>query len=158
MEMTGEYRIPAPRQVVWDALTDPSAPIAPVTISGQVAPQSLTLTLADGTGIGVALVEDGDETILGYTGLGEAVSVGRVAAFFDAFAVRFGGESTLDEVMPIAPTHVPKVDELVEEVEQAAEQAEERLEVAAGKGFLGGPIAWGFIAVAVLIVLLAIFR
>jgi len=40
--------------------------------------------------------------------------------------------------------------------ESIAERAEERLEVEAGRGTLGGPWAWGLIALAALIVLLAI--
>jgi hypothetical protein len=38
------------------------------------------------------------------------------------------------------------------------EDAEERMEVAAGKGFLGGPVTWGMIALAVVILLLWFFR
>lgn len=43
-------------------------------------------------------------------------------------------------------------------VEDAVVAAEERAEVAAGRGFLGGPYVWSLIALAALIALLLLFR
>lgn len=39
---------------------------------------------------------------------------------------------------------------------EAAEEVEQRLELAAGRSYLGGPIVWGLVAVIVLIIILAI--
>ena len=61
----------------------------------------------------------------------------------------------------IAPTDAPIIGApggLVREAEHAVEDAEEKMEVAAGKGVLGGPVVWGLIALAAVIVLLWAFN
>ena len=64
----------------------------------------------------------------------------------------------------IAPTDAPIIagpgaaGGVVHGAEHAVEDAEEKMEVAAGKGVLGGPVVWGLIALAVVIVLLWAFN
>jgi carbon monoxide dehydrogenase subunit G len=58
----------------------------------------------------------------------------------------------------IAPARAAPGGGVIREAEHAVEAAEERMEVAAGKGFLGGPVTWGMIALAVVILLLWFFR
>ena len=47
---------------------------------------------------------------------------------------------------------------MIRDPEVTAEAIEERLEVAAGRGVLGGPYMWGLLALVVLIALILIFR
>jgi carbon monoxide dehydrogenase subunit G len=47
----------------------------------------------------------------------------------------------------------PAVEDKAEEAAEFAREAEERLETAAGRGFLGGPIVWGLLAIIVVIIL-----
>jgi carbon monoxide dehydrogenase subunit G len=70
--------------------------------------------------------------------------------FFGTFAARVG-EGALSRA-----EHA--VEEAAHEVVEVAREAEGRAEVAAGRGFLGGPYVWSLIALAVIIVLLLIFR
>ena len=62
-----------------------------------------------------------------------------------------------------APANVPVQhaapgEKLVEDKAEAAAEfaaaAEERLEIAAGKGVLGGPVVWGLLAVIALVILI----
>jgi carbon monoxide dehydrogenase subunit G len=69
--------------------------------------------------------------------------------FFGTFATRVGEG-------PIARAE-HAVEEAAHEVAEAAREAEERAEVAAGRGFLGGPQVWALIALAVIIALLLLF-
>ncbi len=134
--------------------------------SDMVEPASVTLT-AEGDGDAgaghakgtsrVTLAEENGGTRLRYVAHAEiggklAAVRGRVIdtavkhmadQFFGTFAAR-AGESGLARA-----EHA---------VEDAARDVEERAEVAAGKGFLGGPYVWGLIALAVVIVALLIFR
>jgi len=70
--------------------------------------------------------------------------------FFTAFAAR------------VAEGRVKHAEHAVEDaardVAEVAREAEERAEVAAGRGFLGGPQVWALIALAVVIALLLILR
>ena len=91
------------------------------------------------------------------------------AAFFGALAVRLG--EPLVAAPPLA-TETPEEaaqDELVDRLEhrvddnashvaEIVEEVEQEIEVAAGRGFLGGPYVWGLIALLVVIVALAILR
>ncbi|MBZ9938505.1 carbon monoxide dehydrogenase subunit G [Mesorhizobium sp. BR1-1-16] len=91
-------------------------------------------------------------------------------AFFAAFAARLGGELTV--IAPPLATPGPdeaaedelvdriehRVDDEAENVSEIAEEVEQELEVAAGRGVLGGPYVWGLIALLVVIVALAIMR
>jgi hypothetical protein len=70
--------------------------------------------------------------------------------FFGTFAARVG-EGAIARV-----EH--EVEAVAHEVAEVAREAEERAEVAAGKGFLGGPQVWALIALAVVIAILLIFR
>jgi carbon monoxide dehydrogenase subunit G len=60
----------------------------------------------------------------------------------------------------IAPTNAPIIGApgAAGGVVREVEDAEEKMEVAAGKGVLGGPVVWGLIALAVVIVLLWAFN
>ena len=224
MEMSGEYRIPAPRETVWAALNDPevlkacipgcdslektsdtemtaavTTKVGPVkakftgavTLSNIRPPEGYTISgegkggvagFAKG-GADVALEADGAGTILRYTA--KAQVGGKLAQlgarlidstakkmadeFFGAFSARLGGGGAVAAApAPVAPaaagevtadeTFVERAEHAVAEVAHEAEQAEERLEVAAGKGVLGGPVTWGLIALAVVIVALWLFN
>lgn len=249
MEMTGEYRIPAPRQRVWAALNDPevlrscipgcdllemtspttmtaavTAKVGPVkakftgavTLSDIRPPEGYTISgegkggvagFAKG-GADVALIEDGPATtILRYSARaqvgGKLAQLGArmidstakkmADEFFGAFSARFTagdgapapadtGEATAEpdvlaepdvvaepDVLvepPAAAAPAPELavaaagapEDVIEKVEHAIEDTEEKVEVAAGKGFLGGPVAWGFYALAAVIIALFIFR
>lgn len=202
MEMSGEYRIPAPREKVWAALNDPQvlketipgcqsveklsdtemtarvkAKVGPVsatfngtvTLSNLDPPRGYTIAgegkggvagFAKG-GADVSLTEDGDGTILRYTARGQvggklaqigarlvdATARQMADAFFSAFAARLGGVA--DEKQETA-----KVDDVINDPEVTAEAIEERAEVAAGLGFLGGPYTWGLLALLVIIVII----
>ena len=250
MEMTGEYRIAAPRERVWAALNDPemlkacipgceslektsdtemtaavTAKVGPVkakftgavTLSNIRPPEGYTISgegkggvagFAKG-GADVALAEDGaDATILKYAA--KAQVGGKLAQlgarlidstakkmadeFFGAFAAKVAASAgpagdaavagtqagdagpagdapglTIEEVEAIAaearsgiaPTDAPMIPPaagLVRDAEHAVEDAEEKVEVAAGKGVLGGPVTWGMIALAVVILALWAFN
>jgi carbon monoxide dehydrogenase subunit G len=131
----------------------------------------------------VSLAEDGAETVLTYTAraqvggklaqLGSRLidSTARKMAddFFGKFTEKVGGGATDDEldagVMEEAKTKA--IEELPSEAFKAVQEAEhvieerlhdveEKVEVAAGKGIFGGPIVWGLIALAAVIVILAV--
>ena len=203
MEMTGEYRIPAPRAAVWAALNDPvvlkecipgcqaldklsdtemtatvQAKVGPVkaTFNGHVTfsnidpPNGYTITGEGKGGIAgfakggadVKLADDGGGTLLTYTAKaqvgGKLAQVGArlidatakqmADQFFGAFAERLGSGAEA-EAMPA---------DVIGDAEVTAEAVEERLEAAAGRGFLGGPYVWGLLALIVVIVLIWIFR
>ncbi|KAB2875657.1 MAG: carbon monoxide dehydrogenase subunit G [Bauldia sp.] len=206
MEMSGEYRIPAPREQVWAALNDPvvlkecipgcqslektsdtemsakvQAKVGPVkaTFTGNVTlsdidpPNGYTISGEGKGGIAgfakggadVKLANDGDGTVLTYTAKaqvgGKLAQVGArlidatakqmADQFFGAFAARLGaaqaevaGPATLEDV--------------IGDAEVTAAAVEERLELAAGRGFLGGPYVWGLLVLIAVIVLIMIFR
>jgi len=203
MEMTGEYRIPAPRAAVWAALNDPvvlkecipgcqaldklsdtemtatvQAKVGPVkaTFNGHVTftnidpPNGYTITGEGKGGIAgfakggadVKLADDGGGTLLTYTAKaqvgGKLAQVGArlidatakqmADQFFGAFAERLGGGAEAEAMAA----------DVIGDAEVTAEAVEEKLEVAAGRGFLGGPYVWGLLALIVVIVLIWIFR
>jgi len=228
MEMTGEYRIPASRDAVWQALNDPevlkacipgceeltrtaddamsakvTTKVGPVkaTFVGQVtfsnvhAPESYTISgegkggvagFAKG-GADVRLAEDGDATVLTYDARaqvgGKLAQLGSrlidttakklADEFFGAFANRLSGdEPTMASPSLTTPTDAEPADaaareELTDRIEhkiddesldlgEVAEEIEEEVEVAAGRGFLGGPYVWGLLALIVVIIFLAV--
>lgn len=251
MEMSGEYRIPASREAVWEALNDPEilkacipgckslekasdtemsavvqAKVGPVkaTFNGNVTLQNLnpptSYTIAgEGKG-GVAgfakgsadvnLAEHGGETLLTYRATaqigGKLAQLGSrlvdstakkyADEFFSCLSQKVGSappaggsEAVSDAPAAVAPAakpapaaapaataprpepapaetkpapapehHHTTLGDIEHEVEEAYHEAEERLEVEAGKGTLGGPWMWGLIAFAVVIVLLLIFN
>ncbi|MFD1695522.1 SRPBCC family protein [Roseibium aestuarii] len=137
-------------------------------------------------GAEVRLAEDGAETILTYVAnaqvggklaqLGSRLidSTARKMAdeFFGAFSRRLGAvdaplsDDDLDAgvmeearhiAMEDAPYHLAEAIEDAEEaIERRVHDAEEKVEVAAGRGVLGGPFVWGLIALAVIIAALAL--
>lgn len=209
MEMSGEYKIPASRERVWEALNDADvlkdcipgaksldkvsdtemkatveAKVGPVkanfagqvTLSDMDPPNGYTITgegkggpagFAKG-GAEVKLAEDGpDATVLTYTAkaqvggklaqiggrLIDATAKKMADQFFTAFAERLGGGAAADDIGEEAV-----VADVISDPEVTAEAIEERLEVAAGRGVLGGPYVWGLIALLVVIILIVIFR
>lgn len=119
----------------------------------------------------VALEEAGDETVLRYTARaqvgGKLAQVGsrliesstkRLAdEFFNAFAAKLGGEF-INVPAGVPAQHTsrgePVVEDRPEEAAEFAENVEQRLEVAAGRGVLGGPVVWGLLALLAVIVLI----
>ncbi|PLX38134.1 MAG: carbon monoxide dehydrogenase [Hyphomicrobiales bacterium] len=223
MEMTGEYRIAAPRETVWKALNDPEilaasipgckeleqvadnemtatvvAKVGPVkatfkghvTLGDIVPPESYTISgegkggvagFAKG-GADVHLAEDGEGTILTYTA--KAQVGGKLAQlgsrlidstakkmadeFFSKFSEIVGGESeaaasaepdaTLREVGFEHAVHEAEevAGKVVDAAKRVEHEAEEKLEKAAARGFLGGPVAWalwllGFIIIVMML-------
>ncbi|WP_417692875.1 SRPBCC family protein [Roseibium sp.] len=98
--------------------------------------------------------------------------------FFRAFSEKVAGpqseelatelQDELDPALAEEARHIATEDaayhtaDAVEDVEHAIEEqlqdAEERVEVAAGRGFLGGPYMWGLIVLAVMIAALAVMN
>ena len=215
MDMKGEYRIPAPRQEVWEALNDPeilkacipgcdslektgeqelaaevTAKVGPVKakFKGEVKfeninpPEGYTI-VGEGKG-GVAgfarggadvhLAEDGEGTILTYEAhaqvggklaqLGSRLidSTARKMAdeFFGKFSETLGGgaQAAVAEGATAQGEHsiAGATASAENAMEDAVRDAEERLEVEAGKGTLGGPMVWGLIGLAVLIIIILI--
>jgi hypothetical protein len=123
-------------------------------------------------GADVSLEEGGGDTILRYTAKaqvgGKLAQVGsrlvesstkRLAdEFFNAFAAKLGGGEFVNVPAGVPPQHTlrgePVVEDRPEEAAEFAEGVEERLEVAAGKGVLGGPVVWGLLALLAVIVLI----
>lgn len=254
MDMTGEYRIAATRQAVWDALNDPDvlkacipgckeldkssdtemtatvvSKIGPVkaTFKGAVTlenlnpPESYTISgegkggvagFAKG-GADVSLAEDGSETVLKYTAkaqvggklaqLGSRLidSTARKMAddFFSKFAETVAapapeaepaatGEpdvAVVEEAKTIANQEMTEHPEKVVEdlvhtvgdtaketaktvaegvveaehkIEEAARDVEEKVEVAAGQGKLGGPMVWGIVVLGLLVIAILLFN
>mgnify|MGYP000302755027 CR=1 FL=1 len=220
MEMSGEYRIPAPREEVWAALNDPEvlrksipgeesvnkiaddefeavakAKVGPVSarFKGKVKltdidpPNGYTIS-GEGNGgaagfakgsARVTLTEADDGTLLAYTvnaqvggklaqiggRLVDATAKQMADQFFTAFAEKLGGGSA--PAAEPAPATAPAAGDIGQEAvvadvekdpEVTAEAIEERLEVAAGRGVLGGPYVWGLLALLAVIVLIYIFR
>jgi carbon monoxide dehydrogenase subunit G len=238
MEMTGEYRIPAPQATVWAALNDPEVLKASIpgcqslemtgdnamsaTVVAKIGPVKATFTGAvtlsnidppngytiSGEGKGgpagfakggadVKLLPDGDGTRLVYTA--KAQIGGKLAQlgsrlidstakkmaddFFGTFAEKVGNgaaatpEAVADaaEAAPSggvseyvnAPANVPVqhsapgeplVEDKAEEAAAFAREAETAIETAAGRGFLGGPVVWGLLALVVVIILIWLMR
>jgi carbon monoxide dehydrogenase subunit G len=206
MEITGQYRIPASRDRVWQALNDPevlrhcipgckslervSDTEMAATVQARVGPVSATFNgnvvlsninppngyTISGEGRGgaagfargsadVALAAEGDATVLSYTASaqvgGKLAQVGArlidatakqmADHFFATFAERLGGEGIIARAEHAA-------EEVVHEVAEVAEEAEERAEIAAARGFLGGPQVWALIILAVGVAALLILR
>ncbi len=125
-------------------------------------------------GADITLTEDGQETILNYTAKaqvgGKLAQLGsrmidstakRIAdEFFQNFADKVGSASATPSATetPVASPqddeigHGDNISDVAREIGEAVHDAEEALEVEAGKGTLGGPMMWGLIALAVLIV------
>jgi uncharacterized protein len=208
MEMSGEYRIPAPREAVWRALNDAAilkecipgcqsldktsdttmtakvqAKVGPVkaTFTGDVTlsnidpPSGYTISgegkggvagFAKG-GADVALEEAGDDTILRYTAKaqvgGKLAQIG--ARLIDATAKQLADEffsNFAKRLSAVEREHPPgeeaRPEDVVGDVAVSAEAVEERAEVAAGSGFLGGPYMWGLIALAIVIIIIILLR
>lgn len=216
MDMTGEYRIAAPRSAVWAALNDPDtlkacipgceslekageemtatvvAKIGPVKakFSGKVrfenvdAPNGYSI-VGEGTG-GVAgfakggadvkLSDDGAGTLLAYTAkaqvggklaqLGSRLIDGTAKMmadqFFAAFSEKVGAAATGFDATPVtvdggeAAVKEDALERVVHAAEAAERQVEERVETAAIRSGPSGPMLWGLIALAAVVVVLLI--
>lgn len=133
-------------------------------------------------GADVNLTPDGDGTLLAYkvnaqvggklaqigARLIDATAKQMADQFFAAFAANVAGPAAPDTALlsdapPLAPTlddrgETAVVADVINDPEVTAEAVEERLEMAAAKGVLGGPYVWGLLALIVVIVLILIFR
>jgi carbon monoxide dehydrogenase subunit G len=214
MDMTGEYRIPAPRQAVWTALNDPEvlkacipgceslektgeemvatvvAKIGPVKakFAGKVRLENLnppTSYSIVGEGQGgvagfakggadVALADDGEGTILTYTAraqvggkiaqLGSRLIDGTAKMmadqFFSAFTAKVGGaEAAISQAELDGGSAAVKegmLDHAVHAAEAAERRVEARVETAAIRSGPSGPMLWGLVALAAVIVVLLI--
>lgn len=128
----------------------------------------------------VELTSEGNDTLVTYHGTAEVGGklgelppeiVGAKARdladkFFKAVARRLPKrDAEFIDRLDHAPAGVPilgdepsedVVEDPAERAGEVAKEVEERIEVAAGSGFLGGPMVWGMIAIAVLILILAL--
>lgn len=125
-------------------------------------------------GADIFLAEDGQETILTYTAKaqvgGKLAQLGsrmidstakRIAdEFFGNLATRLGAGPAKAAEAPVGEPREPSenddghgdnITDVAREIGEAVHDAEEALEVEAGKGTLGGPMMWGLIALAVVI-------
>ncbi|MCB1500199.1 MAG: carbon monoxide dehydrogenase subunit G [Bauldia sp.] len=152
-----------------------------VTLSNIDPPHGYTITgegkggvagFAKG-GADVKLTPDGDGTILSYDvkaqvggklaqiggRLIDATAKQMADQFFKAFAANVTGPAKT-AVSPPADDNgeTAVVADVIGDPEVTAEAIEEKLEIAAGRGVLGGPYVWGLLALIVLIVLILIFR
>ena len=133
-------------------------------------------------GADVNLTPDGDGTLLAYkvnaqvggklaqigARLIDATAKQMADQFFAAFAANVAGPAAADTALlsdapPLAPTldergETAVVADVINDPEVTAEAVEERLEMAAARGVLGGPYVWGLLALIVVIVLILIFR
>ena len=133
-------------------------------------------------GADVKLTPDGEGTLLAYkvnaqvggklaqigARLIDATAKQMADQFFTAFSANVAGPAAADtpasaDAPPLAPTLDEKgetavIADVIGDPEVTAEAVEERLEVAAAKGVLGGPYVWGLLALIVVIVLILIFR
>ena len=150
-----------------------------VTLSNIDPPNGYTITgegkggvagFAKG-GADVALKDDGAGTILSYTAKGQvggklaqigarlidATAKQMADQFFGAFAGRLGGAEAV-AAAPAGNGEEAVLADVIKDPEVTAEAVEERLELAAGRGVLGGPYMWGLLALIVVIALILIFR
>lgn len=134
-------------------------------------------------GADVKLTPDGDGTLLAYkvnaqvggklaqigARLIDATAKQMADQFFAAFSANVAGPAAaadtpaIADAPPLAPTLDEKgetavIADVIRDPEVTAEAVEERLEVAAAKGVLGGPYVWGLLALIVVIALILIFR
>lgn len=216
MEMSGEYRIPAPREKVWAALNDPeilkecipgceslemtsdtemtaavTTKVGPVkakfkgsvTLSDINPPESYKISGEGKGGVAgfakggaeVKLTEDGSDTILNYTAkaqvggklaqLGSRLIDGTAKKmadqFFGSFSEKLGGSADDEATMSEADDevgHGDNISDVAREIGEAVQDAEEALEVKAASGTLGGPVMWGILAMAAVVVLLMVFN
>jgi carbon monoxide dehydrogenase subunit G len=115
-------------------------------------------------GADVKLAEDGSDTVLTYTAKaqvgGKLAQIG--ARLIDATAKQMADQFFGTFAQKVAAAPLPDAEAVEADVardpEVTAEAIVERAEVAAGRGFLGGPAMWGVLALAVVIILLIIFR
>jgi carbon monoxide dehydrogenase subunit G len=149
-----------------------------VTLSNIDPPNGYTITgegkggvagFAKG-GADVKLTPDGDGTLLAYKvsaqvggklaqiggRLIDATAKQMADQFFAAFAANVAGPAPAAVAGDNGETAV--IADVINDPEVTAEAVEERLEVAAGRGVLGGPYVWGLLALIVVIALILIFR
>jgi len=152
-----------------------------VTLSNIDPPNGYTITgegkggvagFAKG-GADVRLTRDGDGTLLAYKvnaqvggklaqiggRLIDATAKQMADQFFAAFAANVAAPATsAPEAVADDNGETAVLADVINDPEVTAEAVEERLEVAAGKGVLGGPYMWGLLALIVVIVVILISR
>jgi len=143
----------------------------PEAVTLSVAGKSPSAGTITGT-IRLALRESGGETVV--TLHGDAELTGKLADqdpavveeaarklaadFFADLAEREAGSRDLDHSPAAVEMHsepgAEPVEDKVEEAAAFAQRTEERVEVAAAGGFLGGPMVWGLLALVGVVILL----
>jgi len=143
-----------------------------VTLSNIKAPASYTIAgegkggvagFASG-GADVKLVEEGDTTLLRYTARGQVggklAQIG--ARLIDATAKQMADQFFTKFAQRVSEGPLARVEHAVEgaahAVAEVTHEAEEGVEKAAIRGFLGGPMMWGLLAIVAVVVLIIIFR
>lgn len=203
MELTGEVWVPAPRAVVFAALSDRQAISAAIPGRDQglvgrlelgacTAPDRISYSGLFGDAVSgsvsghadILLEEAGGQTRLAYAlAISRGGTIARLTAeealdqarsFIESFLAHLIGRIGIEPTVAAPPLATPGPDEaaeseLVGRIEQRVddeagnigeivEGVGEEVEVAAGRGFLGGPYVWGLIALLAVIVFLATLR
>jgi hypothetical protein len=147
----------------------------PEAVTLSVAGKSPSAGSVTGT-IRLTLRESGSETVVALHGAAELT--GKLAdldpAIIDEAARKLAEDyfsdlaerETASEDVVHSPAAVeihteldePPVEDKSEEAAEFARATEERVEVAAAGGFLGGPVVWGLIALVVVVIILAFLR
>lgn len=136
-------------------------------------------------GAHVTLADDDEGTLLRYAirahvssrtaQLGSRVidtMAGKLADdFFGVFAAKMGAEEPTVKAPPLATPGADdaaeeelidrlehRVEDFADDVAEAAEEAEQEVEVAAGRGFLGGPYVWGLLVILAGVVAIVLMR
>lgn len=147
-----------------------------VTLSNVKPPMGYTITgegkggvagFASG-GADVKLIEEGDATRLKYTARGQVGGkLAQIGArlidatakqMADQFFNRFAERVTDGAVARVEHAVEHAVEDVAHAVADVAEEAEQEVEKAAVRGFLGGPMMWGLLAIAAGVAFLLVFR
>jgi hypothetical protein len=147
-----------------------------VTLSNVHAPLSYPITgegkggvagFASG-GADVKLFEEGDKTLLKYTARGQVGGkLAQIGArlidatakqMADQFFIRFAERVTEGPIARAEHAVEHAVEDAAHVVAEVAEEAEEEVEKAAVRGFLGGPMMWGLLIIAVGVVVILVIR
>ncbi|MEJ0097036.1 MAG: carbon monoxide dehydrogenase subunit G [Bauldia sp.] len=147
-----------------------------VTLSNVKPPESFTITgegkggavgSADG-GADVKLTEVNGDTVLRYTARGQVggklAQVGTrlidatARQMADQFFNNFGDIVSDNPIVRVEHAVEHVAEEAAHAVVEVATEAEEEVEGAAVRGFLGGPMMWGLLAIVVIAVIILIIR
>lgn len=161
MVTTGQYRIPAARDAVWEVLTRPE-PLGPLVPGGDFPPTGdgkISAKIADiPIDFDVAGSESG--TVLSYAAATDAVTAQPILdelrrALTEHLSLGTDEITAEDEAEDRAGH---RVDVLAQDLVDTAKVAEEDVEVAAARGFLGGPYMWGLLVILIGVIVIALLR